>query len=55
VSPINEKYKSEIITIKDNINKIENNEVIEVKEFNGLGELSGIFDELISAEPYKIS
>jgi len=54
VSPINKKYKSEILTIKDNLNRIEGADVIEIKEFNGLGELSGIFDELIKAEPYKI-
>ncbi len=55
VSPINENYKTEILTVKDNLNKIEGAEIIEVKEFNGLGELSGIFEELITAEPYKIN
>ncbi|MCF6240403.1 MAG: phosphotransferase [Bacteroidales bacterium] len=55
VSPINENYKTEIITVKDNLNKIEGTNIIEVKEFNGLGELSEIFEELIQAEPYKIS
>ncbi len=55
VSPINEDYKAEIITVKDNLNKIEGSKTIEVKEFNGLGQLSSIFEELIKAEPYKIN
>ena len=55
VSPINENYKNEINTIKDNLNEIEGSEIIEIKEFNGLGELSGIFEELINEEPYKIN
>lgn len=55
VSPINEDFKTEIETIKNNLNKIEGKEVIEVKEFNGFGKLSEIFEELIKAEPYKIN
>ena len=54
ISPINENYKAEIIKIKDNLNKIEGKDTVEIKEFNGLGKLSGIFEELINAEPYKI-
>ena len=54
ISPINENYKTEIINIKNNLNKIEDEDTVEIKEFNGLGELSEIFKELINAEPYKI-
>lgn len=53
ISAINEDYRSEIKKIAASINKIESN-AIEVKEFNGLGELSEILSELINDEPYKI-
>lgn len=53
ISAINENYQNEIQKIAENINKIEN-DAIEVKNFNGLGELSGIFSEIIDLEPYKI-
>lgn len=53
ISALNEEYISEINSISENLNKIEENS-IEVKEFNGLGKLSEIFVELIQAEPYKI-
>lgn len=53
ISALNDEYVSEIKSISGNINKIEANS-IEVKEFNGLGELSEIFVELIQTEPYKI-
>lgn len=54
ISAINEDYQSEIEKISVSINKIEDN-AIEVKKFNGLGELSEIMVELISYEPYKIA
>lgn len=53
ISAINEGYQAEIQKIADNINKIEKG-AIEVKPFNGLGELSEILSELINSEPYKI-
>jgi CRISPR-associated protein Cst2 len=53
ISAINEDYQNEIKKIAASINKIES-DAIEVKEFNGLGELSEILSELIKAEPYKI-
>jgi CRISPR-associated protein Cst2 len=54
VSAINPDYKVEIETIKDNLNVIEANS-IEIKPFDGLGQLSGIFADLITtSEPYKI-
>lgn len=53
ISAINPKYKQEIETIARNLNSIET-ESIEIKNFNGLGELSAIFVELIKDKPYKI-
>lgn len=53
ISAINENYQSEIKTIAENLNKIEG-EAIEVKNFEGLGALSGILVELMESEPYKI-
>lgn len=53
ISALNENYNIEIQTISDNLNKIEN-KTIEINTFNGLGELSKIFVELMKAEPYKI-
>lgn len=54
ISAINENYVSEIKKIAENINKIEEG-AIEIKEFNGLGDLTGILAELATYEPYKIS
>jgi len=55
VSAINDDYITEIETIASSLNLIES-ESIEVQNFNGLGELSKIFAELIKeSEPYKIS
>lgn len=54
ISAINESYVSEIQKIAENINKIEK-DAIEVKEFNGLGELTEILADLTTYEPYKIS
>ena len=53
ISAINPEYKQEIEEIKKNLNSIEN-DAIELKTFNGLGELSGIIAELIKQQPYKI-
>jgi CRISPR-associated protein Cst2 len=53
ISAINPEYKAEIKEIADNLNAIEPDS-IELKEFDGLGALSKIFVELMSAEPYKI-
>lgn len=54
ISAINEGYQAEIKKIADNINKIEP-DAIEIKSFDGLGELSEILSELIiNGEPYKI-
>jgi len=53
ISPLNDGYRNEIQLISDNLNIMESN-CITVKEFNGLGELSGIFVELMDFEPYKI-
>lgn len=46
-------YREEIKKISKSINSIESG-AIELKEFDGLGELSEILAELMSAEPYKI-
>jgi CRISPR-associated protein Cst2 len=54
ISAINEDYQIEIGKISASINKIEDN-AIEVKKFDGLGQLSEIMVELISYEPYKIA
>jgi CRISPR-associated protein Cst2 len=55
ISAINKDYKSEIEKIKDSLNKIES-EMIELKNFNGMGELSEVLSDLINnSEPYKIS
>ncbi len=54
ISPLNPDYLSEITKISKNLNIIENN-IIELKEFEGLGQLSEVFVELIKSEPYKIS
>jgi len=53
ISALNPEYKQEIEKIRENINSIEN-DAIELKEFNGLGELSKIIAELIGKQPYKI-
>lgn len=54
ISAINPEYPEEIKTIANNLNSIENNS-IEIKRFEGLGELSGIIVELMKNEPYKIN
>jgi CRISPR-associated protein Cst2 len=54
ISAINPDYKEEIKTITENLNKIEPKSITET-EFNGLGELSGIFTDLMQDEPYKLS
>ena len=54
ISPINEDYETEIETIKTNLNKIENDS-INVQKFEGLGQLTGIFEKLLKEEPYKMS
>lgn len=53
ISAINEGYQEEIQKIATNLNKIEDN-AIEVKKFDGLGQLSEILSEIINLEPYKI-
>lgn len=54
ISAINEGYQAEITKIANSLNKIES-EMIELKEFNGLGNLSEIIADLMTYEPYKIS
>jgi CRISPR-associated protein Cst2 len=54
ISAINPDYKSEIEKIKNSLNKIEEDS-IEVKSFEGLGDFSEILSELTKREPYKIS
>ena len=53
ISALNPAYKQEIEEIKKNINTIEN-DAIELKSFNGLGELSKIIVDLTGQPPYKI-
>ncbi len=55
ISAINESYKEEIAKIAVSLNNIES-EMIELKDFNGMGELSEVLSDLINnSEPYKIS
>lgn len=54
ISPINPDYEKEIETITSNLNEIEHG-AITAKQFNGLGELSGIIKDLMKEEPYKLS
>jgi|WetSurMetagenome_2_1015567.scaffolds.fasta_scaffold32348_2 CRISPR-associated autoregulator DevR family len=54
ISSINPEYLKEITTITKNLNSIEPDS-IEIKKFEGLGELSGIIADLIKNEPYKIN
>jgi CRISPR-associated protein Cst2 len=55
ISAINESYKEEIAKIAVSLNNIES-EMIELKDFNGMGELSEVLSNLINnSEPYKIS
>jgi CRISPR-associated protein Cst2 len=54
ISSINPDYVKEIEAITTNLNDIETGAITLLK-FNGLGELSGIFKNLISEEPYKMS
>jgi len=53
ISAINPLYKEEIIKVTKNLNSIETDSV-ELKNFEGLGDLSEIFAGLIREEPYKI-
>ncbi|MDD2200525.1 MAG: DevR family CRISPR-associated autoregulator [Bacteroidales bacterium] len=53
VSAINPYYLQEIKDITENLNKIATNS-IELKPFNGLGDLSKVIAELMEDEPYKI-
>lgn len=53
VSAINPEYLDEITKIKENLNRIKPDS-IELKPFNGLGDLSKIIAELMEEEPYKI-
>lgn len=54
ISAINENYQTEISKIASNLNKIVP-EMIEIKGFNGMGELAEVLADLMSYEPYKIS
>jgi len=54
ISPINPDYEKEIETITTNLNLIEKDSIT-AKPFNGFGELTVIFKDLIQEEPYKIS
>lgn len=54
ISAINEGYQTEITKIADSLNKIES-DMIELKKFDGLGNLSEIIADLMTYEPYKIS
>lgn len=54
ISAINEGYQEEITKIANSLNKIES-DMIELKEFDGLGNLSEIIADLMTYEPYKIS
>lgn len=53
ISAINPAYREEINTISNNLNLIEK-DTVEIKKFDGLGELSKIFVQLMEDEPYKI-
>jgi CRISPR-associated protein Cst2 len=53
ISALNENYQTEISTIAKSLNSIEKDS-IEIKNFDGLGELSSILANLMSYEPYKI-
>lgn len=53
ISALNEDYKKEIEMISNNLNAIENN-MIEVKSFEGIGALSGIMKDLLEFVPYSI-
>ncbi len=53
ISPLNDNYKCEIVTIAQNLNRIEPDS-IEIKPFDGLGVLSGIISDLMQYEPYQI-
>jgi len=53
ISAINPEYQIEIGEIADSLNKIQPDS-IELKMFNGLGNLSKIIVELMEQEPYKI-
>lgn len=55
ISAINKSYKEEIAKIAVSLNNIDS-EMIELKDFNGMGELSEVLSDLINnSEPYKIS
>ncbi|MFA6767940.1 MAG: DevR family CRISPR-associated autoregulator [Parabacteroides sp.] len=53
ISAINRDYKEEIETISINLNKLEK-DAIEVKQFDGIGQLSEILTSLYYEEPYKL-
>jgi CRISPR-associated protein Cst2 len=53
ISAINPDYKNEIKEIAKNLNSIESDS-IEIKEFDGLGNLSRIFVDILKEAPYKI-
>lgn len=53
ISALNPGYKDEIKKITENLNRIEE-DAIEIKEFKGLGEFSGILADITNSEPYKI-
>lgn len=53
ISALNENYEQEIITIAGNLNAMEN-DMIEVKSFEGLGALSGIMKDLMDYTPYSV-
>lgn len=54
ISAINEGYQEEITKIANSLNSIDS-DMIELKEFDGLGSLSEIIADLMTYEPYKIS
>ncbi|WP_028669142.1 DevR family CRISPR-associated autoregulator [Runella zeae] len=54
ISAINDGYQAEITKIANSLNKIES-DMIELKKFDGLGNLAEIIADLMTYEPYKIS
>lgn len=55
ISPLNDKYQEEILSVRDAINSVQGQDMVEVHSFNNLGDFASILQKLISeTSPYTM-
>ena len=56
ISPLNTKYQGELQRIGQKLNNLRGVEVVQLREFENLGEFAEIMTDLaLKSEPYKLS